>query len=344
MGKYDIKFGVWYDFRNPPQWRQDPTALYKASFDQIVRVEDMGFENVWLSEHHFIEDGYSPSMLPIGCAIAARTEKIRIGTSLLLLPLHHPVQVAEDAATLDVISGGRLELGLGVGYRVEEFAGMNVDPKERAQRMDEGVEIIQRLFAGERFSFNGLHYQYKDIEIFPKPVQKKVYLRMGGFSRSAVRRAARMDCGFLLLGPAAEWAQLYWSELDRLGKSREDHSVAGGYMWVHVSRDPKKRWKEVAPHWAYQQNLYTKWISGAGMANTYGIQEVEASQEALEANSCFILEPDEAIAKIKGYIDATGADHWYTWAVPPGMHPSWSEEHLELMATEVIPAFRAMKD
>ena len=77
MGKYDIKFGVWYDFRNPPQWRQDPTALYKASFDQIVRAEDMGFENVWLSEHHFIEDGYSPSMLPIGCAIAARTRSKR---------------------------------------------------------------------------------------------------------------------------------------------------------------------------------------------------------------------------------------------------------------------------
>src|SRR5262249_43674673 len=146
--------------------------IYAATLDQIAYAEQLGFDDVWLSEHHFIDDAYSPSMLPIGCAIAARTKRIRIGTSVLLLPLHDPVRVAEDAATLDVISTGRLELGLGVGYRVEEFTGFNIDSSERAQRMDEGIEIIRRLFAGERFSFSGKHYTYRDIQLFPRPVQK----------------------------------------------------------------------------------------------------------------------------------------------------------------------------
>ena len=131
---------------------------------KMVRAEEGGFDDIWLSEHHFLEDCYSPSMLAIGCAIAVKTKRIRIGTSVLLLPLHDPVRVAEDAATLDVISGGRLELGLGVGYKVEELKAWGIEPKSRGRRMEED-EIIQRLFAGERFSFQGEFHNYEDIQL-----------------------------------------------------------------------------------------------------------------------------------------------------------------------------------
>ena len=105
-----LRFGLWYDFRNPPAWKRPYDQLYSEIFDQIAWGEQNGFEDIWLSEHHFIEDGYSPSLLPIASAIAARTKKIRIGTSVMLLPFHNPVRLAEDAATVDVISGGRFEL------------------------------------------------------------------------------------------------------------------------------------------------------------------------------------------------------------------------------------------
>ena len=118
-----LRFGLWYDFRNPPAWKRPYDQLYGEIFEQIAWAEQHGFEDVWLSEHHFIEDGYSPALLPIAAAIAARTKKIRIGTSVMLLPFHHPVRLAEDAATVDVISGGRFELGVGTGYKVEEFSG-----------------------------------------------------------------------------------------------------------------------------------------------------------------------------------------------------------------------------
>ena len=129
-----VRFGLWYDFRNPPQWRQSPERLYGEILDQIVWGENNGFDDVWLSEHHFIEDGYLPSILPIAAAIAARTKRIRIASGVLLLPFHNPVRLAEDIAVVDVISGGRFELGAGVGYKARR------------------VRKLRRTFQGARFA------------------------------------------------------------------------------------------------------------------------------------------------------------------------------------------------
>ena len=131
QGSRRVHFGLWYDFRNPPQWRQASDRLYGEILDQIVWGENNGFDDVWLSEHHFIEDGYLPSILPIAAAIAARTKRIRIASGVILMPFHNPVRLAEDIAVVDVISGGRLELGLGVGYKLEEFESFGVPFKER---------------------------------------------------------------------------------------------------------------------------------------------------------------------------------------------------------------------
>ena len=102
-----IRFGLWYDFRNPAQWRQPADRLYREIFDQIAWGENNGFDDVWLSEHHFIEDGYLPSILPAAAAIAARTNRIRIASGVLLMPFHNPIRLAEDIATVDLVSGGR---------------------------------------------------------------------------------------------------------------------------------------------------------------------------------------------------------------------------------------------
>ncbi len=337
MSSGKLKFGLWYDFRNPVSWQRDNTELYHACFDQIIKAEDSGFDDIWLSEHHFLDDCYSPSMLAIGCAIAAKTKKVRIGTSVLLLPLHDPVRVAEDAATLDVISGGRLELGLGVGYKVEELNAWNVDPKSRGQRMEEGIEIIQRLFAGERFSYKGRYHDYNDIQLRPMPVQKSPPLWIAGFSKVAVKRAARVGAGYIAVGPIGPFTQIYREELSRLGKDPNHYQVAAGYAWLHVSKNPEKRWKEAVEHLAYQQNEYGEWFKAAGMDF---IKPVSATKESIERNECYIVSPEEAVTMIKKYVDATGTDRFYTWAVPPGLHPSWSDEHIELMANEVIPEFR----
>src|SRR5262245_55635187 len=141
-----MKFGFMEDFRNPQPWRRPCPDLYRLILDQIARAEDLGYDNVWLTEHHFTEDGYNPSLLPTAAAIAARTTRIRIGTFVLLLPFQHPVRVAEDATCVDIFSNGRFDLGVGQGYSYKEFNALGMRRGERSARMAEGVELIQRLW------------------------------------------------------------------------------------------------------------------------------------------------------------------------------------------------------
>jgi alkanesulfonate monooxygenase SsuD/methylene tetrahydromethanopterin reductase-like flavin-dependent oxidoreductase (luciferase family) len=131
--------------KRAPQHDQESTAP-DENYAKL-KAEELGYDTIWLTEHHFVEDGYSPAMMPLGAAIATRTKKIRIGTFVLLMPLHHPLHVAEQAATLDVLSNGRFDLGLGQGYRPQEFEGFNISRAERASRLREGVEIIRRVLS-----------------------------------------------------------------------------------------------------------------------------------------------------------------------------------------------------
>jgi probable F420-dependent oxidoreductase len=331
-----LRFGLWYDFRNPPRWRRGPTALYAAILDQIARAEALGWDDVWLSEHHFVDDDYTPSLLPLGCAVAARTSRIRIGTSVLLLPLHDPVRVAEDAATLDVLSGGRLELGVGVGYRRAEFEGFGVPLAERAERMEEAVPILRRLLRGERVSAEGRHHRVREVALQPRPVQAEPRLWMGGFSPPAVRRAARLGDAYIAVGAIAPLLALYREELRRLGKDPDAHEVAAGPAWLLVARDPERRWREVEEHFLYQINRYAEWFSEAGMQ----VATTASSRADLEAQGVLVVTPEQARDAIHAYLREQRVTRFYGWTVPPGLPPDWSDEHIELMVSEVMPVFR----
>ena len=147
LNQKEISFGLWYDFRNPPSTQRDNSEIYRKTLQHISYAEELGFDNIWTSEHHFIDDGYSPSLLPICAAIAAITKKVRIGTNVLLLPLHDPLRIAEDAATVDVISDGRFDLGVAAGYKLEEFTGFGISRKSRAQRMEEAIQVIRKSWS-----------------------------------------------------------------------------------------------------------------------------------------------------------------------------------------------------
>ena len=137
-----MRVGIWADLRNPPQWRRPWHDHYSWTLDVICEAERLGARSVWLSEHHFFEDGYLPQPLTFAAAIAARTRIIRIGTAVLLAPLRHPLQLAEEAATVDILSDGRLDLGLGTGYRRPEFAAFGAS---RARRYEVFEEMVQQL-------------------------------------------------------------------------------------------------------------------------------------------------------------------------------------------------------
>ena len=122
-----MNVGIYFDLRNAPPWPQDPARLYGFTLELCEEAEHLGTHSVWLSEHHLFDDGYLPQPLTFAAAVAARTRRTRIGTAVLLAPLHHPVEIAEQVAVVDLVSDGRLELGLGAGYRAPEFELMGVD-------------------------------------------------------------------------------------------------------------------------------------------------------------------------------------------------------------------------
>ena len=163
--------GLLFPFRNPPQWRTPWPQFYAEQLKQTQIAEELGYDTVWLTEHHFAEDGYSPSLLPIASAVATLTSRVRIGTFLLLLPLHNAVRVGEDAATVDIISNGRFDMGFGQGYSPSEFEGYGIPRKQRASLLEEGIEVIRGMWTQDPFSYAGKHYHLKNISLVPKPAQ-----------------------------------------------------------------------------------------------------------------------------------------------------------------------------
>ena len=145
--------GLLFPFRNPPQWRTPWPQFYAEQLKQTQIAEELGYDTVWLTEHHFAEDGYSPSLLPIASAVATLTSRVRIGTFLLLLPLHNAVRVGEDAATVDIISNGRFDMGFGQGYSPSEFEGYGIPRKQRASLLEEGIEVIRGMWTQDPFSY-----------------------------------------------------------------------------------------------------------------------------------------------------------------------------------------------
>ena len=167
----EVRFGLWYDFRNPPQWQQPSERLYRQLLEQIAWAEELGLGSVWLTEHHFCDDGYTPSPLVIAAAIGSRTTQMRIGTNLMLLPLHDPIRLAEDAATVAILTGGRFDLGVGLGYRQIEFEAFHRSLRNRPSLLEEGIEIIRRAWSGEPICFAGKRFNIGDVTVHPVPTR-----------------------------------------------------------------------------------------------------------------------------------------------------------------------------
>ena len=337
-GKRKLSFGLWYDFRNPPQWRRTDKEVYDAIIDQVSWAETIGYDDVWLTEHHFVEDGHAPSPLILAAALAMRTKTIRIGTSVILLPLYDPVRVAEDGATIDLLSGGRFELGVGVGYRGEEFAGLGIQYSARGARANEGLEIIRRLWEGESVTVRGKHFNIESAKLSPLPLQKPhPPLWVGGFAKASARRAARLADGYIGTGDMSQIYKMYVEELRAAGKDPTKARVAGGLFWLVVANDPEKTWAAMAPHIQFQVNVYSEWSKKAGME----LFPQMPNLEALKASGIFqVMTPDAAVKAISDYAATVPIERFYTWTIPPGYPVRQMDEHLELMATKVMPHFR----
>ena len=334
-----IRFGLWYDFRNPQQWPQSADRLYAETLEQIAWAEDRGFDDVWLSEHHFINDGYLPSILPVAAAIGARTKQIRIASGVLLMPFHNPVRLAEDIAVVDVISGGRFEFGVGVGFKHEEFESFGVPFKERGARTNQSLEIIRRLLGGEEITFKSEFFDFKNVKVTPQPIQKPhPPIWLGGFTPAALRRAARYGDGFTVPGATREVYEQYIAELKKQNRPADNIRFASAMWCLIVSNDPEKTFAEAADHVIYQANNYSVWLSAAGLSPLS--EHLKNHEDLRKSGLLQVVDPDTAIRIIRDFTSSVPITHFYSWTLPPGLPPRWAQTHLELFASKVIPAFR----
>ncbi|MGH7838145.1 MAG: LLM class flavin-dependent oxidoreductase [Candidatus Binataceae bacterium] len=338
-----MKFGVMYDFRNPPAWQQPEPALYQSHLDQIVRLEELGYDHAWLTEHHFVEDGYNPSVIPIAAAIAARTSRIRIGTFVLLLPFHNAVRVAEDAIAVDILSNGRFDLGVGQGYRAEEFQALNIARPERSARLDEGLELIHKLFTGREVSFAGKYNHVTGMTLYPRPVQKDgPPIWVGCRTAKATERAARMGFHLLAtLGP--DPAIPYHAALRKLGRDPHQFNVAQ-LRAVHLAPSADQAWSEAAPHLHYMMTHYDQWLAeandAAGDKEVWKINSPADLRNSPIAGGLMIGTADEVAAKLKKFRAEYACTHFIMASQLPGLDPRVATRSLELFAREVMPNFR----
>jgi alkanesulfonate monooxygenase SsuD/methylene tetrahydromethanopterin reductase-like flavin-dependent oxidoreductase (luciferase family) len=318
--------------------------FYAEQLAQIRAAEELGFDEAWLTEHHFAEDGYSPALFPIAAAIAATTRRIRIGTYLVLLPLHNAVRVAEDAATIDIISNGRFDLGVGQGYGPNEFAGYGVNRKARAGRLEEGVEVIRGAWTKNDFSYLGRHYNVKGITLMPPPVQKPhPPLWIGAGAPKAIQRAGRMGCHFMGLGdPRAQ--QIYEDSLRQAGHNPADYSAAQLH-WTYVARTTDEAWAETQDHYHSMLRGYARWIMEAnempGAAQLANLPEPAKLRDAKGMLFTPLFgSPDEVASRLNESFKRVRTTHLVLGMHLPGIAPERARRSMELFAREVAPQLK----
>ena len=165
-------FGLSVDYRNPSQWAL-PWPDFFAEMGELAELaEQLGYDYLWLPEHHFSDDGYAPAPLVLASALSQRTSRVRLAMAVAVLPLYHPVRMAEDCAMVDILSKGRFEPGFAVGWREEEFAAFGSDIHERAATTDEALEVMNRLWSGEPVTLHGRRFRLDGVQLMPPPVQR----------------------------------------------------------------------------------------------------------------------------------------------------------------------------
>lgn len=339
-----MRFGLMYDFRNPRRWYIEPPRFYRAMLDQMVAAEALGFDHVWLTEHHFTEDAYNPASLSMAAAVAAVTTRIRIGTFVMLMPFIHPVRAAEDVALADILSNGRFDLGVGQGYTHDEFNAFCIDRRERASRLEEGVQLMRRLFTEDDVSFEGRYTRVSHVSLSPRPVQRPhPPLWIGARGPKAIRRAARLGAHLMTtLGP--DPAPLYLETLRELGRDPKDFRIAQLRM-VYCAEREDEAWNDVAEHLFHVFGYYERVLGEA--ADVEGDDQplpfrspAEIRGSAFADAALLIGTPDQVADKLAAFRAKFACTDFILSSHFAGLDPAKSGRSNALFAREVMPRFR----
>jgi alkanesulfonate monooxygenase SsuD/methylene tetrahydromethanopterin reductase-like flavin-dependent oxidoreductase (luciferase family) len=324
-------FGLWYDFRNPAPWSRPIGPLYRETLDQVVWSEQLGYRYAWLSEHHFAPDDYACSPLVVAGAIGARTSEMRIGTNIIVAALHDPIRLAEDANALSLLTDGRFDLGLGLGYNEREFNAFGRIRKQRPSLLEDAIAIIRQAWRGDDSGYEGKRLTMPQVRVTPM-AEKTPSMPIGAVAPKGIERAARLGDGVITL--VNDHIQIYLDALVANGKQPEDGNVYAS-QWVVVADDPEREWSRIGEHVLYQVNKYIEWGSfeGSGVPDhfdtadqllDFGIYQLWDAAKAV----------DELVALARRYPQIRD---FHFWAQFPGEPVESGSARAQYIADQVIP-------
>lgn len=320
-----MNVGLYFDLRNPPQWRVDSSRLYGFTLEMCEEAERLGAHSAWFSEHHLFEDGYLTQPLTFCAAAAARTKRVRLGTAILIAPLQKPVHIAEQAVVVDLVSGGRLDLGLGTGYRVPEFELYGVSLERRYGVTDDCVRQLRAIWSEGR--------------VTPAPAQSRIPIWMGYQGPQGAHRAGMLGEGLLSIKP--ELYEPYVQGLREGGHSASSARMCGNVDgWV--TEDPEKDWPEVARHLAYQQDSYRRYAAegtGKPLPKPVDPEAIRAHGET-RLGRYFYGEPAAVAAAINARHAGLPVECMYFWGSVAGMSEQMVADNVRTILTKLAPLLR----
>lgn len=322
----------------------------RGDFEEIAKAaqlaEKVGFDSVQMGEHHGHERMRHPALLNFLSALAGRTDRIRLGTSILLSALYNPVRIAEEAAQVDVISKGRLLLGLGLGYQPYDFQHFGIPFKNRVSLFEEGIRVIRRAWTERPFSFEGRRYRFTDVSVYPIPVQRPhPEIGLAGWTLAGVKRAAQLGDSWIT-DPIQNQAGL----AAMASCYEETRATVGGRPRIVLMREIM-----IAPSREEALDAY-----GQGIIDTYRnywnnrafntdwdpwAQSITSADditvEDVIRDRVIVGTPDDCVTQLKEWIAATRAE--YVQLIIPGYrgNPATNTEAIELIGREVLPALGA---
>jgi alkanesulfonate monooxygenase SsuD/methylene tetrahydromethanopterin reductase-like flavin-dependent oxidoreductase (luciferase family) len=321
-----IKVGLYFDLRNPAEWPSDPTRLHGFTIDLCQEAERLGIASLWFTEHHLFDDGYLTQPLVFAAAVAARTRRARIGTAVVIAPLHRPVEVAEQAALVDLISGGRLDLGVGAGYRLPEYRLYGASGQARYAATDAMYTEVRRLW-----SAGG---------VTPAPVQDPPPIWLGYQGPQGARRAGRLGAP-LLTASAATWPD-YRDALAEAGHPASAARMAGGVQ-AWVTDDPERDWPVVSRYLAYQVDSYRRHMTretGAPPPRPVDPAVLTRRDPRGPLGYFWFGTPEQVADKIRDYVGEAPVETVFLWGSIGGMPEELVARNIETIATRLAPLLR----
>ena len=327
-------------FTNVENPFQDTARAFREMVETVRHAERLGFEQAWVTEHHFNPFSISASLFPVLAHLAARTERIGLGAGAALLPLHDPVRMAEDIATVDALSEGRLLLGVARGGPFpDQFRHFHVAPEQSRARLFEALELIERALADAPVDYRGEHYSYQDLSLFPRPIRARLPVWLASLAHESVALAAGKNYG--LMAPSA-------ASLESVRGAMETFRRLGGTSPLVVSRyffchpDRRRAREEAAPFIRdFARNMRVAIASAPARGESplaFGLPATAYEEDALLAKAV-VGDVGECIEQCEAIADALG-EH-VLMLKPASYDAASSREALTLFAERVRPALRS---